>query len=147
MFKSTIFQNESGFWTSGSGSLFQTRSRFFNHWFDWYKCLLRWLPAIKCPVLILHAEDDGVVPFRLGETLFEEAVQAGKTNIRWVTHRTQGNSTRSWVWSASRRKDLKVFLTNFKGYYSNRLRKIPDAYSCTCKCEFSFEEEGTVSTK
>jgi hypothetical protein len=34
-------------------------------------------------VLILHAEDDGVVPFRLGETLFEEAVQAGKTNIRW----------------------------------------------------------------
>jgi hypothetical protein len=36
-------------------------------------------------VLILHAEDDGVVPFRLGETLFEEAVQAGKTNIRWVS--------------------------------------------------------------
>jgi pimeloyl-ACP methyl ester carboxylesterase len=42
----------------------------------------RWLPAIKCPVLILHAEDDLVVPFQLGQQLYEEACQAGKTNIR-----------------------------------------------------------------
>uniref|UniRef100_A0A8C5H9S3 Lysophosphatidylserine lipase ABHD12 n=1 Tax=Gouania willdenowi TaxID=441366 RepID=A0A8C5H9S3_GOUWI len=28
---------------------------------------------ISCPVLILHAEDDAVVPFRLGQKLYEEA--------------------------------------------------------------------------
>jgi alpha-beta hydrolase superfamily lysophospholipase len=38
--------------------------------------------AIKCPVLILLAEDDLVVPFQLGQQLYEEACQAGKTNIR-----------------------------------------------------------------
>ncbi len=50
--------------------------------------LCRWLPAIKCPVLILHAEDDGVVPYPLGQALYQEACQAGKTNIRWVTRST-----------------------------------------------------------
>ena len=44
--------------------------------------LLRWLPAVKCPVLVLHAEDDGIIPFRLGEQLVDSARQAGKNNIR-----------------------------------------------------------------
>ncbi len=59
-------------------------------------------------MLILHAEDDGVVPFRLGETLFEEAVQAGKTNIRWV-HSPEA------LWNRSRNRRNRNFLTNGTG--------------------------------
>jgi abhydrolase domain-containing protein 12 len=45
----------------------------------------KWLPAIKCPVLILHAEDDRIVPFTLGQKLEAAAREAGKNNIRFVT--------------------------------------------------------------
>ncbi|XP_023326182.1 monoacylglycerol lipase ABHD12 [Eurytemora carolleeae] len=45
----------------------------------------KWLPAIKCPVLILHAEDDIIVPFELGLKLEAEAREAGKNNIRFIS--------------------------------------------------------------
>ena len=47
---------------------------------------LRWLPAVQCPVLMLHAEDDPVVPFHLGEDLYNKTRQAGKTNIRYFLY-------------------------------------------------------------
>ena len=46
-------------------------------------CSYRWLPAIKAAVLILHAEDDKIVPYALGHKLFDAAKQAGKNNIRY----------------------------------------------------------------
>ena len=45
----------------------------------------KWLPAVKCPVLILHAEDDNVVPYSLAAKLHEEVKEAGKENVRFVT--------------------------------------------------------------
>ena len=44
-----------------------------------------WLPAVKCPVLVMHAEDDKVVPYELGKALYDKTLAAGKTNIRMVT--------------------------------------------------------------
>lgn len=44
-----------------------------------------WLPAVKCPVLILHAEDDKVVQYSLGQKLYESAMEAGKKNITLLT--------------------------------------------------------------
>jgi len=41
----------------------------------------RWLPAVRCPVLVLHAEDDGVVPHPRGLALEAAARLAGKTDI------------------------------------------------------------------
>lgn len=46
----------------------------------------RWLPAVRCPVLILHAEDDNVVPHRLGAALEASAREAGKANVRLVSY-------------------------------------------------------------
>ena len=45
----------------------------------------KWLPAVKCPVLMMHAEDDNVVPYHLAQKLHKEAIDAGKDNIRFVT--------------------------------------------------------------
>ena len=45
----------------------------------------KWLPAVRCPVLMMHAEDDKVVPYSLAVNLHREAVEAGKDNIRFVT--------------------------------------------------------------
>jgi len=46
----------------------------------------KWLPAVRCPTLLLHAEDDGVVPYSLGQELYNSAREAGKTNLRMVTY-------------------------------------------------------------
>ena len=41
----------------------------------------RWLPAVRCPVLVLHAEDDSVVPHPRGLALEAAARLAGKVDI------------------------------------------------------------------
>ena len=46
----------------------------------------RWLPAVRCPVLILHAEDDNIVPHRLGVALEESAREGGKQEVRLVSY-------------------------------------------------------------
>lgn len=46
----------------------------------------KWLPAVRCPVLILHAEDDNVVPHSLGQALHQAGKAAGKDNIRMVSY-------------------------------------------------------------
>jgi len=40
-----------------------------------------YLPKVLCPVIVLHAEDDRVVPFILGKKLVETTKDAGKSNI------------------------------------------------------------------
>jgi len=42
-----------------------------------------YLQEVEQPTLILHSEDDPIVPSALGEKLFNSAVEAGKTNIRF----------------------------------------------------------------
>ncbi|KOC68408.1 Monoacylglycerol lipase ABHD12, partial [Habropoda laboriosa] len=62
-------------------------AQVFKHlpWFHWvivepfYNNYLRFesdkhIQKVQCPVMILHAEDDNVVPFALGEKLFEAAI-------------------------------------------------------------------------
>ncbi|XP_043473987.1 lysophosphatidylserine lipase ABHD12 isoform X2 [Leptopilina heterotoma] len=63
-------------------------AQIFKHlpWFQWvivqpfYDNHLRFqsdqhITKVKCPIMILHAEDDNVVPFSLGEKLFESALK------------------------------------------------------------------------
>ena len=56
-------------------------------WFDWFFTTSladsdvafvtdQRISVIDCPVLILHAEDDAVVPFKLGRALYDTAVQS-----------------------------------------------------------------------
>ena len=40
-----------------------------------------WLPEVKCPVMILSAEDDPTIPVRLGRKLLEKTQKSGKMNI------------------------------------------------------------------
>ncbi|NXU15899.1 AB12B protein, partial [Pardalotus punctatus] len=43
--------------------------------------------VLKCPLLILHAEDDGVVPPKLGRKLYETAHKAykDKSKVKFIT--------------------------------------------------------------
>jgi len=43
----------------------------------------KWIKDVTCPVLILHAEDDVTVPIRFGRQLYEDAKEAGKTDIEF----------------------------------------------------------------
>jgi len=61
--------------TDVKGQLLKNDTMFESH---------KWLPAIKAPVLILHAEDDKIVPYVLGQNLFDAAKEAGKNNIRFI---------------------------------------------------------------
>ena len=55
-------------------------------WFDWFFTESleandisfvtdQRISVIDCPIMILHAEDDAVVPFKLGRALYETALQ------------------------------------------------------------------------
>merc|ERR1712138_36944 len=64
-------------------------------WFDWFftKSLkdsdigfetYHNITVIDCPIMILHAEDDAVVPFELGKALYETAQQSRGEGFREV---------------------------------------------------------------
>ncbi|KZC04183.1 Monoacylglycerol lipase ABHD12 [Dufourea novaeangliae] len=72
-------------------------AQIFKHlpWFHWvivesfYKNNLRFesdkhIKNVQCPVMILHAEDDHVVPFFLGEKLYEAAISYHGNNTNLV---------------------------------------------------------------
>ena len=40
-----------------------------------------WVPIIKCPVMILHAKKDALIPFALAEKLFNTVKANGKRDI------------------------------------------------------------------
>lgn len=40
-----------------------------------------WLPLVKCPVLILSAEDDPKIPVSLSEDLYKKTLSQGKTDV------------------------------------------------------------------
>ena len=42
-----------------------------------------WLPQIEQPVMILHAKDDEVIPFELGENLFNQ-MKEKKNNVEFI---------------------------------------------------------------
>ena len=45
------------------------------------------LALVDCPVLILHAEDDAVVPYKLGRALYESALVTRPAGSRAVEFR------------------------------------------------------------
>ncbi|KAK0162311.1 hypothetical protein PV327_008659 [Microctonus hyperodae] len=72
-------------------------AQVFKHlpWFNWmivqpyYENNLRFesdkhIGNIKCPVMILHAEDDNVVPFILGEKLYVKALESHKNDTNQI---------------------------------------------------------------
>ena len=66
-------------------------SKLFNHRNDFIRTqdvefdLEGKLAAIDCPVLLLHSQDDEIVPYGLGKRLYDDAVSGGKRDIRLVT--------------------------------------------------------------
>jgi len=71
----------------------------------------KWLPAVKCPVLLLHAEDDNIVPYSLAVSLHQEAKEAGKENVRFVTYPSSlGLSHTDIYTSESIREEITQFV-------------------------------------
>lgn len=72
-------------------------SQLFKHlpWFQWviiepfYKNNLRFesdkhITKIECPIMILHAEDDGVIPISLAEKLYKTAIDSHGNNTNRI---------------------------------------------------------------
>jgi len=68
-------------------------------WFDWFFTESleandisfvtdQRIAVIDCPIMILHAEDDAVVPFKLGRTLYETALQTRGEDCRAIQFET-----------------------------------------------------------
>ena len=64
-------------------------------WFDWFFTESleandisfvtdQRISVIDCPIMILHAEDDAVVPFKLGRALYETALQTRGEDCRAI---------------------------------------------------------------
>ena len=90
-------------------------------WFDWFftECLAdndvgfvtdQRLAVIDCPVLILHAEDDAVVPYKLGLALYESAQQV--TTLQHSTNNIWENTIKTYL--QSRPADWRQL--QFQGY-------------------------------
>ena len=76
----------------------------------------KWLPAVRCPVLLLHAEDDNVIPYNLAVKLHQEARLAGKENIRFVTFPASlGLSHCDLFKSESLPDEMKQFVEQIRG--------------------------------
>jgi len=58
----------------------------------------RWLGQIKCPVMILHPEDDATIPVELSRKLYNEAVKCGKKDIARVTFDKKFEYGHSGLW-------------------------------------------------
>ena len=43
----------------------------------------RWIQQIACPILILHAKGDAVIPISLGRKLYEAAVEGGNKQVEF----------------------------------------------------------------
>jgi len=59
-----------------------------------------YLRLVRAPTLILHAEDDYVVPLRLGEKLYNSAVEAGKVNIQMIKYPKDLRLRHRYIYSA-----------------------------------------------
>ncbi|KAF3420181.1 hypothetical protein E2986_09447 [Frieseomelitta varia] len=72
-------------------------AQIFKHlpWFHWvivepfYNNYLRFesdkhIKKIQCPIMILHAKDDNIIPFALGEKLFEAAINYHGNNTNQI---------------------------------------------------------------
>ena len=70
----------------------------------------KWLPAVKCPVLIFHAEDDNVVPYELAVKLHQQTREAGKENVRFVTFPASLGLAHNYLYQS---ETVKTELTQF----------------------------------
>ncbi|XP_044728989.1 lysophosphatidylserine lipase ABHD12 [Chrysoperla carnea] len=77
----------------------------------------------KAPIVILHAEDDGVVPFHLGKKLHEVALQFRTKGQAPVTfHRFDGKHAYGHKWIAKAPETLEI-ISEFVKKYSNQDKK------------------------
>jgi len=73
-----------------------------------------WLPKVKCPVVIYHAQDDKVIPFSLGNKLFENTKKTGKEDITFVPiTEVPGCGHKNLYKSKEFLKDLNNFLKTY----------------------------------
>ena len=58
----------------------------------------KWLGQIKCPVMILHPDDDATIPVELSRKLYNEAVKCGKKDLARVTFDKKFEYGHSGLW-------------------------------------------------
>ena len=81
----------------------------------------RWLPAVRCPVLILHAEDDNIVPHRLGVALEASTREAGKQEVRLVSYpSTMGLGHCDIYKASSLPEEVQSFVERLQGEPTNQ---------------------------
>jgi len=59
-----------------------------------------YLPQIKAPTLLLHADNDRLVPSYLGERLYKAALEGGKNNTRFVLFPADMRLGHKYIYSA-----------------------------------------------
>ena len=75
-----------------------------------------WAKNATCPVLILHAEDDNIVPHRLGVALEEAARKGGKQETRLVSYPTSMGLGHCDIYKApGLPEELQAFMERLQG--------------------------------
>lgn len=75
------------------------------------------IKSIDLPILILHAKDDVVVPFHLGEKLFEVALVSNKDKVQFVSFEPEEGLGHTLIYSSKR---VPAILNNFIVKHSDR---------------------------
>ena len=65
-----------------------------------------YLPLVRAPILVLHAEDDKIVPFYLGQRLVDTAQTRGKTNIQMIKFESKLGLRHRYIYRAPRIEDI-----------------------------------------
>ena len=68
------------------------------------------LLILQCPVLMLHAEDDNIVPYELAVKLHKDTLEAGKENVRFVTFPAHLGLSHNFLYTS---ETVKTELTHF----------------------------------
>lgn len=69
-----------------------------------------WLPKVAQPVLVLHSDDDPIVPAFLGQRLVDRTKEAGKEDIQLVRFGKGNRLRHRYIFRAP---GIKDYLTNF----------------------------------
>jgi len=69
-----------------------------------------WLPKVTQPVLVLHSDDDPIVPAFLGQRLVDRTREAGKEDIQLVRFGKGNRLRHRYIYRAP---GIKEYLTNF----------------------------------
>ena len=73
-------------------------------WFSSYRFpTAAWMASVRCPVLVIHGDRDSVIPYRLGQRLYD-SIGGAKTmlTVRGGDHNDASPATPDAYWSGVR---------------------------------------------